>query len=112
MEGNTQMATKSDKSEQEPEAQEQPTQPAVEIRPVFTGVVQGTLLHDWQEYRHGQMFTTHDETLFNELMKNGALKSPTADAQAAETLLAQKNQELDALKQRIKELEAAARPRQ
>lgn len=110
------MAKQDQPSEQETTGAEPQPQPAVEILPMHTGVVQGRLeygesLADNRTYTHGQLFTTHDKKLFDELMRLGALKSPTADAQAAEVLLAQKNVELDALKARIAELEAAARPR-
>lgn len=109
------MANKAQQQQDTPEAAPAFTESGVELRPrpVYTGIVQGTLLHgetlaDNREYQHGETFTTHDKALFDQLRGLHALKLPEEDAKTAEALIDAKNAEIERLKQQVADMTAAA----
>jgi glutathione S-transferase len=79
----------------------------VEVRPMLSGIVQGTLLHDWQEYAPGSRFTTSDAALFDELRRLGALKLENELPEAAAQALSDQQAELDRLRAEVARLTAA-----
>ncbi len=78
----------------------------VEVRAPYVGIVQGTLLHDFEEYPHGARFQTTDPKLFAELRRLGALKLENELPEAAAQTITDQQAELANLRAQVAALES------
>lgn len=88
--------------------EEEPVEKAVEVRPVYRGVVNGRIEHDERVYLHGETFTTHDPRVFEALRAAHALKLEGEDPTRALNVIEEREAEIAALKAEVERLQAAA----